>query len=226
MKKIVLAAFLMLSQLNFAQSKITKNLGDFDEVKVFDRISLQLVPGNENKIEITGDRKDDVEIVNKNGELKVRMKLNKLLKGEDITAILYFTNAIENIEASEGSYVSSEATFKAIDFNVNSKEGSEIKVNIDAQKLTARATSGGILKLKGNANSQDIVINSGGIVKARDLITSQTTVAVNAGGEAEVNASELVDAKTRAGGDIIIYGNPKKINKKTIAGGDIRESKQ
>jgi Putative auto-transporter adhesin, head GIN domain len=226
MKKIVLVAFLMLSQLNFAQNKITKNLGDFDEVKVFDRISLQLVPGNENKIEITGDRKDDVEIVNKNGELKVRMKLNKLLKGEDITAILYFTNAIENIEASEGSYVSSEATFKAIDFNVNSKEGSEIKVNIDAQKLTARATSGGILKLKGNANSQDIVINSGGIVKARDLITSQTTVAVNAGGEAEVNASELVDAKTRAGGDIIIYGNPKKINKKTIAGGDIRESKQ
>lgn len=226
MKKIVLVAFLMLSQMNFAQEKLTKNLGDFDEVKVFDRISLQLVPGNENKIEITGDRKDDVEIVNKNGELKVRMKLEKLLKGEDITAILYFTDAIESIEASEGSYVSSEATFKAIDFNVNSKEGSEIKINIDAQKLTARATSGGILKLKGNATSQDIVISSGGIVKARDLITSQTTVAVNAGGEAEVNASELVDAKTRAGGDIIIYGNPKKINKKTIAGGDIRESKQ
>lgn len=226
MKKIVLVAFLMLSQMNFAQEKLTKNLGDFNEVKVFDRISLQLVPGNENKIEITGDRKDDVEIVNKNGELKVRMKLEKLLKGEDITAILYFTNPIENIEASEGSYVSSEATFKAIDFNVNSKEGSEIKINIDAQKLTVRATSGGILKLKGNATSQDIVINSGGIVKARDLITSQTTVAVNAGGEVEVNASELVDAKTRAGGDIIIYGNPKKINKKTIAGGNITESKQ
>jgi hypothetical protein len=101
----------MLSQLNFAQEKITKNLGDFDQVKVFDRISLQLVPANENKIEITGDRREDVEIVNKNGELKVRMKLKKLLKGEDITAILYYKNEIETIEASEGSYVSSEKNF-------------------------------------------------------------------------------------------------------------------
>ena len=225
MKKIIFVAFLMLSQLNFAQEKITKNLGDFDQVKVFDRISLQLVPSNENKIEITGDRREDVEIVNKNGELKVRMKLKKLLK-EDITAILYYKNEIETIEASEGSYVSSEKTFKAIDFHVNAKEGAEIKISLEAQKLDVKATSGGIVKLKGNANSQDIVINSGGIVDAKDLETSQTTVAVNAGGEADVRASELVDAKTRAGGDITIYGSPKKINKKTFAGGNITESQR
>ncbi|MEZ0007433.1 hypothetical protein ABH942_002814 [Flavobacterium sp. 28YEA47A] len=226
MKKIILVAFLMLSQVNFAQEKLTKNLGDFDQVKVFDRISVQLVPANENKIEITGNRRDDVEIVNKNGELKVRMKLKKLLKGEDITAIIYFKNEIETIEASEGSYVSSEKTFKAIDFHVNSKEGAEIKINLDVKKLDVKATSGGIVRLKGNANSQDIVINSGGIVDAKDLETSQTSVAVNAGGEADVRASELVDAKTRAGGDITIYGSPKKINKKTFAGGNITESKR
>lgn len=226
MKKILLVAFLMLTQINFAQEKLTKNLGDFDAVRVFDRISVQLVPANENKIEITGDRRDDVEIVNKNGDLKIRMKLKKLLKGEDITAILYFKNQIETIEASEGSYVSSEATFKAIDFSVNAKEGAEIKINLDAQKLAVKATSGGIVKLKGSANNQDIVINSGGIVDAKDLETSQTTVAINAGGEADVKASELVDAKTRAGGDITIYGSPKKINKKTFAGGNITESKR
>lgn len=226
MKKILLVAFLMLTQINFAQEKFTKNLGDFDAVRVFDRISVQLVPANENKIEITGDRRDDVEIVNKNGDLKIRMKLKKLLKGEDITAILYFKNEIETIEASEGSYVSSEATFKAIDFSVNAKEGAEIKINLDAQKLAVKATSGGIVKLKGSANNQDIVINSGGIVDAKDLETSQTTVAINAGGEADVKASELVDAKTRAGGDITIYGSPKKINKKTFAGGNITESKR
>jgi hypothetical protein len=216
----------MLTQINFAQEKLIKNLGDFDAVRVFDRISVQLVPANENKIEITGDRRDDVEIVNKNGDLKIRMKLKKLLKGEDITAILYFKNQIETIEASEGSYVSSEATFKAIDFSVNAKEGAEIKINLDAQKLAVKATSGGIVKLKGSANNQDIVINSGGIVDAKDLETSQTTVAINAGGEADVKASELVDAKTRAGGDITIYGSPKKINKKTFAGGNITESKR
>ena len=39
---------------------------------------------------------------------------------------------------------------------------------------------------------------------------------VNAGGEAEVSATESVDAKTRAGGNITVYGNPadKKTKKK------------
>ena len=220
MKKIVLVAFLMLSQMNFAQDKSVK-LGDFDQVKVFDRISVLLVEGNENKIEITGKRKDDVEIVNKNGDLKVRMKFGKLLKGDDISATIYFTKQINSVEASEGSYVSSEATFKAIDFLASAKEGAEVKLNLDVKKLKVKAYSGGILNLKGKATNQDIIVNSGGIVKAKDLATSQTSVAVNAGGEADVNASDLVDAKTRAGGNITVYGNPAQVNKKNVIGGNI-----
>lgn len=220
MKKIVLVAFLMLSQMNFAQDK-TVNLGDFDQVKVFDRISALLVQGSENKIEITGKRKDDVEIVNKNGELKVRMKLGKLLKGDDISATIYYTKEINSVEASEGSFVSSEATFKAIDFLASAKEGAEVKLNLDVKKLKLKAYSGGIINVKGKATNQDIIINSGGIVKAKDLETSQTSVAVNAGGEADVNASDLVDAKTRAGGNITVYGNPAQVNKKNVIGGNI-----
>jgi len=220
MKKIVLVAFLMLSQMNFAQDK-TVSLGDFDEVKVFDRISVMLVQGKENKIEITGNKKDDVEIVNKNGELKVRMRLGKLLKGDDISATIYFTKEIHVVEASEGSYVSSEATFNAIDFLASAKEGAEVKLNLDVKKLKVKAYSGGIVNVKGKATNQDIIVNSGGIVKAKDLATSQTSVAVNAGGEADVNASDLVDAKTRAGGNITVYGNPKQVNKKNVIGGNI-----
>lgn len=220
MKKIALVAFLMLSQVNFAQDK-TVSLGDFDEVKVFDRISVMLVQGKENKIEITGNKKDDVEIVNKNGELKVRMKLGKLLKGDDISATIYFTKEIHVVEASEGSYVSSEATFNAIDFLASAKEGAEVKLNLDVKKLKVKAYSGGIVNVKGKATNQDIIVNSGGIVKAKDLATSQTSVAVNAGGEADVNASDLVDAKTRAGGNITVYGNPKQVNKKNVIGGNI-----
>lgn len=220
MKKIALVAFLMLSQMNFAQDK-TVSLGDFDQVKVFDRISALLVQGTENKIEITGNKKDDVETVNKNGELKVRMKFGKLLAGDDISVTIYYKNQINSVEASEGSYVSSEATFKAIDFLTSAKEGAQVKLNLDVKKLKVKAYSGGILELKGKATNQEIVINSGGILKAKDLVTSQTTVAVNAGGEAEINASDLVDAKTRAGGNIHVYGSPKQVNKKNVIGGNI-----
>jgi hypothetical protein len=74
-----------------------------------------------------------VEVVNNNGELKLRMPFPKLLSGEDISIKLYFKN-IESIAASEGSYVSSEANFKQTIMDLNAREGAEIKIDLDVEK--------------------------------------------------------------------------------------------
>lgn len=219
MKKFALFTFLVVSQLINAQD-VTMNLGDFSTVKVFDRINVTLVAASENKIEIKGTRANDVEVVTKDSDVKIRMKLSKLLKGENIEATLYYKN-IDEIEASEGSFVSSSDTFKATAFEVNSKEGSLIKVTLDVQKLKSKAHTAGQLELYGTAANHDAKVTSGGIVKAKNLVTSQTDISVNAGGEAKVNATDFVEAKTVAGGVIDIYGNPKQVNQKTVAGGTI-----
>jgi hypothetical protein len=218
MKKVLLIAFLGLSQ--FISAQVTKNLGDFTTVRVFDKINVTLVKGSENKIVINGSRANDVEVVTKNNDLKIKMKLTELLKGEDIEVTLYYKN-ITGVDASEGSYIGSADTFKATAFEAYAKEGSNIKLILDVQKLKSKANSGGVLEFTGKATNHDALITSGGIMKAKGLSTAQTTIAINAGGEASVTASDLVDAKTRAGGDINIYGNPKQVNQKTVAGGSI-----
>ncbi|WP_313805855.1 head GIN domain-containing protein [Flavobacterium sp.] len=221
MKKIV-AAFLLITAFGFAQEKTTRNVGDFTTVKVFDKISVQLIEASETKVELSGVRSSDVELVNKNGELKIRMPFPKLLKGEEVTAIVYYKR-LEGVEASEGAYVSSPATFNAIAFDVNAKEGAEIRLTLDTKRATVKASSGAVVRLTGKAQNQDIVVSSGAIVKASSLEGEQTVVVVNAGGEADVTATDLVDAKTRAGGTITVYGNPKQLNTKTVAGGNIRQ---
>ena len=40
----------------------------------------------------------------------------------------------------------------------------------------------------------------------------------------DVRASQLVEAKVRAGGIITIFGKPKQINQKTVLGGSINQS--
>lgn len=218
-----LIVLLLIAQIGFSQEKITKNLGDFDEIKVLDKISVQLIPSNENKIEISGKNNSDVELINKNGELKIRMPLDKFLKGDEVTALLYFKK-IESVEASEGSYISSEKPFKQISLAINSKTGSHIKLNLEVQKVKVRSASGGIIELEGTAKNQEVSVSTGGILKAKDLQTAQTTVTVSTGGNADVRASELVDAKVKAGGVITIFGKPKQINQKTVLGGTIVES--
>lgn len=219
MKKLIVIAFLMLIQVVAAQ-EVTKNLGDFTAVKVFDKISVKLVKANENKIVINGSKAEDVELVTKGNDLKIRMKFSKLLQGEDITATLYY-KTIDQVEVNEGAYVSSEDNFKTVSFVLNAKEGSKIKLNIDTQKLKSKMHSAGEIEITGKAANHDVTITSGGILKAKDFVTSQTTIGVSAGGQASINATELVDAKVRAGGNIDVYGKPKQVNKKTTAGGTI-----
>lgn len=216
---IVLAA-IMLFQFVSAQD-ITKNLGDFTTVKAFDQIDVLLVKATENKIVIKGAGKENVEVVTKNNELKIRMTTTKLLKGDNVSVTLYYKGTIDQVEASEGSRIASQDTFKATAFVLNAKEGAEIKLILDVKKVSSKASSGGILNISGKADNHDLVITSGGIFKGRQLETEQTSVSINAGGEADVHATEFVDAKTRAGGDINIYGNPPQINKKSFAGGTI-----
>jgi hypothetical protein len=220
MKKLVIITFVFLSQITNAQ--VTRNLGDFDEVKVFDKINVKLISSSENKVVITGDRADEVEAVNKNGELKIRMPFPQLLSGNNIVVKLYFKK-IEGIGASEGSYVSSETDFKQTILNLNAKSGAEINIDINVDKVNVKANAGGIIELSGKALNQDVVITSGGILKAKDLHTAQTSISVSAGGKADIYATALVDVKVKAGGSVYIYGKPKQINKEVFIGGTIME---
>lgn len=223
MKKIALIILVLVNNLCFSQ--VQKELGDFNSINVFDRISVQLIPSDENKIEISGSRANDVEIVNKNGTLKIRMALRKLLDGEDVSAKLYFKE-IQEINASEGSYVICDETFNQTSVTINAIEGSEIRLNLDVKKATLRAVTGGILKIKGSATNSEVSIGTGGILQGNQLITDQTTVKITTGGEAQIYATELVDAKVRAGGEVMIFGKPKQINKKITLGGSVEESKR
>ncbi|AXG73670.1 DUF2807 domain-containing protein [Flavobacterium arcticum] len=219
MKKVIVILFIIISQ--FANAQVTKNLGDFTTVKVFDQINVTLVKSDVNKIVIKGNRADEVTLVTKNDVLKIKMNFTKLLAGEDIEATLYYNGTIQAIEANEGSFVGSADTFKAIAFDVNAKEGATIKVILDVQSLESKTTSGGILELYGKCDYHDAKVNSGGILNGEELITKQTKISVSAGGEVEIYATDFVDAKVRAGGTIDVYGNPSQVNKKTFAGGDI-----
>ena len=142
-----------------------------------------------------------------------------------MVAKVYFIK-LEAIEANEGSYLSCESEIKSLDFSIIAKEGAQIKVNVNTDRITVKSSNGAVIKLSGKAQNLDAVTNSGGKLEAEKCITNQTTVSVNAGGFADVYATNLVDAKTRAGGTITIYGNPKQVNEKKILGGHIIISKQ
>jgi len=220
MKRLVL--FLALGAFQFGLAQVTKDPGDFDKVKVYDRISAELIQSDANKVEITGNRAKDVIVVNKNGELKLGMPATKLLQGEEIEAKIYY-KSIKSVDGSEGAFISSAKSVSSPKLEITAKEGAEVKLPVDAEILRVKSVTGATIRLEGRASDSEISIGTGGIVEAQNLDTERTDVSINAGGEAEVKASRYVKARTKAGGDIRIHGKPQTIDKKSILGGSITE---
>ncbi len=214
MKKIIFGFFVVLSQV--AYSQISKNFGDFNSVKAYDRINVTLVKSSENRVEIKGD---DVEIVNKNGELKIRMIPTKIMQGDKVFVTVYYED-IDEIQASQGSKISSE-DLESKKLSITSNEGSVLNLYVDTHLLNVKANSGGIINISGTAETQDVLVNSGASYNGEDLKSEITSVTANAGGTAEIYASKTINATTRAGGNIEVYGSPKNRNTKNVIGGRI-----
>ena len=222
MKKLIVLSGLLFSQFFYAQD-VTKDLSSFTEVKIYDKISAELIPSNENKIEIFGLKSNDVEVLQKNDELKVRMPLTKSLKGEDVKIKIYY-KTLEEIEAFEGSFITSSKPIKSSDLEITAKEGAEIRLEIEAEDLEVKVVSGADITLNGTVSgTMEVNIKAGGTLQAQNLKTKKAKVSVSAGGTAEIFATDFVKAETKAGGTINIHGKPAKIEQKTIVGGSINQ---
>jgi len=219
MKQFIFSIAVVFSLISFSQN-IEKSLGEFSQLKTFDGLSVELLKSEENKVVISGVHKDDVQIVNKKGLLKIKFNIPKASTLYE-TKIVLFYKELNLIDANEGSFVFSDEVIKEIDLEVKAQEGAIIRLEVDAQRVNSRVVSGSIITLSGKAKNQDVVVNSGGVYKAEECITEQTKVSVSAGGSAKIYATEIAKAKVKAGGVIKIYGHPKLADTKTILGGSI-----
>lgn len=212
---------LFIGVQSIAQEDIEKNIGDFDALKVYDLINVTLVKANDNKAIISGDHKSDVELVNKNGTLKIKMRLGEKFDGNKTNVTLYYKD-IRVIDVNEGAYVKSEDTFKQHRMELRAQEGGIIKLTLDVSENDVKAVTGGEIQVSGKAVRQDIAINTGGIFSGKTFETESTYVSIRAAGEAHINASKVADIKIRAGGDVYIYGNPEHVNESKVLGGRIK----
>lgn len=220
MKKMLTLCFAFTAFHTFSQRIVDREVGNFDEIKVFDLIEVNLIKSDENRILIKGDHVDDILWVNKGGTLKLRMKLEKKFQGEDTFIEVYYTD-LKTIDGNEGARIVCNEMVKQDQIVLKTQEGAKIKIGMDVIDADMRAVTGGIIEASGIAKNQVIVLNTGGIFEGRGLKTEVASIKISAGGEAEMFVSEKVDINVRAGGDVYVYGNPKEVNRNTLAGGRI-----
>lgn len=220
--KGVIIVFLFISASVFSQRLIEKDLGSFDELKVFNGLYLSLEKSDVARIEITGEKSEEVVVKNVNGRLKLSMNFPKTLNADQVKMKLYYVDSLNIIDVNEGAYIRVLDTIKQNRIELKAQEGATIKAIIDSKFLVVRSVTGGEVNVKGKTESQDIDLNTGGIFKAYDLVSSKTYISASTGGTGTVFVEDILDAKVNFGGNVFYRGNPTEVTKKKIIGGTIK----
>ncbi|MEO0571854.1 MAG: head GIN domain-containing protein [Bacteroidota bacterium] len=210
-----------LPSLNAQEGSITMKLQSFDEVKGFDGISIELIKSNVNKAEISGANTTKVAIVNNKGVLKIRMNIDKIFSGYRTFVKLYYSKDLKIIDINEDAQIYSNDVIVQRVLDLRAQESGELQLNCQVEQLLAKAVTGGDIVLKGFTENQDVIINTGGSFQGSEFKSKFTTVKVNAGGNASIYATKYVKADVKAGGTVKVFGDPEKVDQKTVFGGKI-----
>lgn len=219
MKKLYFISLLVCTQI-FSQTPITKTLGEFSELKVYDLINVELIKSDQNKIVISGENSQDVRVVQKNNTLKIKMKLDKMFRGTATQIKLYYTS-IDKIDANEGAIIKVKSDIKQYEIILKAQEGAQISATINTKLLIVKSVTGGVVNTLGEAVNQDITLRTGGIYNGGKTKAQNSYVLIKAGGEASLNTENVLDVKIFSGGDIFIYGTPKQLKQNKLFGGRI-----
>ena len=107
MKNLLLLSLLICS-VAFAQEPITKTVGDYHTLKVFNGLHVELKKSSTSKVEIIGAKSEDVVLKNSNGILKIRLQFPDSFTAEDVRIILNYNKPIQVLDANEGAHIISD----------------------------------------------------------------------------------------------------------------------
>tara|TARA_Y100000385_G_scaffold128328_1_gene133590 strand:+ start:5071 stop:5721 length:651 start_codon:yes stop_codon:yes gene_type:complete len=204
----------------FSQNSVTKTLGEFSELKVYDLINIELIKSDENKLIISGENKNDVSVIQKNNKLKIRMKLDKMFNGKNTNVKLYYTS-IDEIDANEGVNINVISKLKQYELTLRAQEGAQITASVDTKFLSVKSVTGGVVTTTGQTSKLNLTLRTGGVYEGSKTTAQNSSLFIKAGGEASVHTTNVLNVKIFSGGDVFVYGTPKQLKQNKLFGGRI-----
>lgn len=203
----------------------THDLDFFNGVDVGGDYQVTLVKADRSGYDIKmikGDEKDIVIDVNKK-TLMIKNRNSWGNSNEKAKITVYYTDDIDDIEASAGSTVSSDEVLSGEGMDIEVSSGAKVRVEIDTDDVDLEVSSGGSMTVIGKAKTVDCSASSGGKIKASGLIAETVEADASSGGSIKCHASKAIEAETSSGGDIRYSGNPKSKDLDTGWSGTIKK---
>ena len=219
MKKIIyILALVVLPNLLSAQTE--RKIGDFQKLSVYDGINVELIKSETNRVEITGKNTAYIVVKNKNGDLKIRLSVERRFSGNR-TKVSVFYKSLYSIISHEGANVFSKDTINQADLNLKANSGSRQNMIVKLNTLQATATAGAKINIKGLAKHQELSATTGAEIMASKVQNEEANVVSTTGALIDVSTTKDLKDNSKIGGIINVHTKTDKITEKISVGGAV-----
>ena len=200
---------------------IEVNLGDVSKVKVLSGLDVTYYQSTSNKMEISGNYKENVNWKVSNDMLKITMDVTKVLKDHNVKINLYLKKVPALLDLNEGCHFILADNFEGLYSEIKVQEGAEFHGRLALDSAKFKSITGGQIVVSGHVDDYDCYLNTGGLFDAYELSASKATIVALAGGEANVFADKILDVEVKIGGIVNYKGVPEILKTNKLLGGSI-----
>ena len=219
MKKIIyILALVVLPNLLSAQTE--RKIGDFQKLSVYDGINVELIKSDTNRVEINGKNTAYIVVKNKNGDLKIRLSVERRFSGNRTKVSVFYKN-LYSIISHEGANVFSKDTINQADLNLKANSGSRQNMIVKLNTLQATATAGAKINIKGLAKYQELSATTGAEIMVSKVENVEANVVSTTGALIDVSTTKDLKVNSKIGGIINVHTKTDKITEKISVGGAV-----
>ena len=219
MKKIIyILALVVLPNLLSAQTE--RKIGDFQKLSVYDGINVELIKSDTNRVEINGKNTAYIVVKNKNGDLKIRLSVERRFSGNRTKVSVFYKN-LYSIISHEGANVFSKDTINQADLNLKANSGSRQNMIVKLNTLQATATAGAKINIKGLVKYQELSATTGAEIMVSKVENEEANVVSTTGALIDVSTTKDLKVNSKIGGIINVHTKTDKITEKISVGGAV-----
>ena len=211
-------ALVVLPNLLSAQTE--RKIGDFQKLSVYDGINVELIKSDTNRVEINGKNTAYIVVKNKNGDLKIRLSVERRFSGNR-TKVSVFYKSLYSIISHEGANIFSKDTINQADLNLKANSGSRQNMIVKLNTLQATATAGAKINIKGLAKYQELSATTGAEIMVSKVENVEANVVSTTGALIDVSTTKDLKVNSKIGGIINVHTKTDKITEKISVGGAV-----
>jgi len=128
---------------------------------------------------------------------------------------------IRSLRTSSAGDIIGETPVKTGELELSASSAGDIKIEVYVKEIGANISSSGDVTLTGEADILNATLSSAGDLNAFGLEVREADVNASSAGDADINVSETLRARSSSAGDINYRGNPKYVDAHSSSAGGV-----